>query len=199
MIGWISGRLQSNTPPWIMLEANGIGYELQVPLTTLYQLPHIGETIALHVHTHWREDGFALFGFHQLNQKILFRQLIKVNGVGPKMGLALLSQDLSSLLQSFANRDMQALTKVPGVGKKTAERLILELSDKLGDIATDNTASVQFADSNNATQITQEAIAALESLGYKPQQAKQLVNKLHIDEHSDLSNVIKQALQGMAV
>ncbi len=198
MIGWLSGRLQSNTPPWVMVEVNGVGYELQVPLTTLYQLPEIGGTIALHVHTHWREEGFALFGFHQQNQKMLFRQLIKVNGVGPKMALALLSQDLSALLQSFANRDMQALTRVPGVGKKTAERLILELSDKLGEIAIDST-SPRLTDRSSATQTMCEAVAALESLGYKPQQAKQLVDKLHIDGDSDLSDIIKQALQGITV
>lgn len=198
MIGWLSGRLQSNTPPWIMVEVNGVGYELQVPLTTLYQLPEMGGSVALHVHTHWREEGFALFGFHQHNQKMLFRQLIKVNGVGPKMALALLSQDLPALLQSFANRDMQALTRVPGVGKKTAERLILELSDKLGDIATDP-VSPRLTDRSSATQIMSEAIAALESLGYKPQQAKQLVDKLHIDEDSALSDIIKQALQGITV
>ncbi len=198
MIGWLSGRLQSNTPPWIMVEVNGVGYELQVPLTTLYQLPEIGGAIALYVHTHWREEGFALFGFHQQSQKMLFRQFIKVNGVGPKMALALLSQDLPALLQSFANRDMQALTRVPGVGKKTAERLILELSDKLGDIAADP-ISPRLTDRSSATQIMCEAIAALESLGYKPQQAKQLVDKLHIDGDSDLSDIIKQALQGITV
>lgn len=198
MIGWLSGRLQSNTPPWIMLDVNGVGYELQVPLTTLYQLPALGEAVALYVHTHWREEGFALFGFHQLSQKTIFRQLIKVNGVGPKMALVLLSQDLSVLLQSFANRDMQALTKVPGIGKKTAERLILELSDKLSEISYAEAAPTPTP-MTSATQIMHEAIAALESLGYKSQQAKQLVNKLHIDEDSNLSEVIKQALQGIAV
>jgi Holliday junction DNA helicase RuvA len=181
MIGHLKGTLLEKQPPWLLLEVAGVGYELQVPMTTFYQLPLIGTTVELHTHFVVREDAQQLFGFADKTGRELFRELIKVNGVGPKMALAMLSAlETGELIESVLNNRIATLVKVPGIGQKTAERLIIELRDRLQRWSTNNAeASVSSTESTPSplfTASTQaDAESALQALGYKPQEAERAI------------------------
>ena len=132
MIAWLSGTVMSKQPPFLVLNVNGVGYELEAPLSTFYDLPSENESVSLHVHMVVREDAQLLFAFASLSERDLFRSLIKVNGVGPKVALAILSTlSARELMQCMANDDVAQLCRVPGIGKKTAQRLVVEMKDKL--------------------------------------------------------------------
>lgn len=131
MIGRLRGTLAEKQPPHLILDVNGLGYELEVPMTTLYRLPSVGEPITLHTHLVVREDAQLLYGFIGKRDRDFFRELIRLNGVGPKLALALMSSlEVDELVRAVSAQDTSALTKVPGVGKKTAERLLVELKDR---------------------------------------------------------------------
>jgi len=133
VIGFLRGRILDKQPPWLLLDVNGVGYEIEASMNTFYKLPEVGAELGLHTHFVVREDAQLLYGFADQQEKQLFRSLIKVNGVGPKMALGILSGiSAEAFIRTVHNEDTTALVRVPGVGKKTAERLIVEMKDRLG-------------------------------------------------------------------
>lgn len=193
MITHITGKLITKKPPIVVIDVNGIGYEIHAPLSTFYQLPEPENNIHLLTHLSIREDAHILFGFYTEQERKLFRALIKVNGVGPKLALTILSGiETDAFVQCIQTQDESRLTHIPGIGKKTAERLIIEMKDVLSQWETAISRDV-LSDPN---QIMQEAIAALTALGYKPTDAKQAITKIHDPAHSS-EQLIRAALQRM--
>jgi len=195
------GKLLEKQPPAILLDVQGVGYELEASMSTFYQLPECGENITLHTHLVVREDAQLLYGFYSLTERQMFRNLIKISGVGPKLALTILS---GMSAQDFANcileGDSKALTRLPGVGKKTAERLVIELKDRLEkDHASKlpNTVDGSPAAIERHTNPVNDAVSALISLGYKAQQASQMVRDIDVDDKST-EDIIRTALQGGA-
>jgi Holliday junction DNA helicase RuvA len=197
MIGSLTGKVHMLTAPHILLEVNGVGYEVETPLSTFCQLKN-DQTITLWTHLTVREDAHLLYGFIDTDDKTLFRILLKVNGVGPKLALGILSSmSASMLIQSIEMQDITTLTRIPGVGKKTAERLVIELRDRLQVFAGGQTTSAgQPQITLSAASPVAEAEAALVSLGYKPVEAQRAVAAIKND-HSDTANLIRAALKGM--
>ncbi len=197
MIGLLRGKLLEKHPPFILVDLQGIGYEVAVPMSTLFQLPETDEEITLYCHFVVREDAQLLYGFHQRRDRDLFRLLIKVNGIGPKIGLAILSSmDGDTLIQCIQTEDNALLTQVPGIGKKTAERLLIEMRDRIKDSAlpqatTTAGANTLIADSSRAKN---DAISALIALGYKPTEASKAVTSVYQEEHNS-ETLIRLALQ----
>ena len=170
MIGRIRGTLVDKKPPEIQIDVAGICYEVQVPMSTLYQLPELGKELTLHTHFVVREDAQLLYGFFEEKDKSMFRSLIKINGVGPKMALGILSSmQANEFVRAVRGNDINAMVKMPGIGKKTAERLLIEMRDRLKDWDDDTEAS--STEVQVSASITNDAETALISLGYKPQQA----------------------------
>ena len=200
MIGFLRGKLAFKAPPLLMLDVNGVGYELEAPITTFYNLPALGTEILLHTHLVVREDAHILFGFSTEADKAMFRTLIKVNGVGPKLALAILSgQSAEEFQRCIQNNDTQALVRLPGVGKKTAERLVIEMRDRLPDLSdasgTVDSATSSVAKVQRVANPKQEAISALCSLGYKPLDAGKMVQNISAEGKS-CEDIIRLALQG---
>jgi Holliday junction DNA helicase RuvA len=197
MIGFLRGKLVLKSPPLLMLDVNGVGYEVEAPMTTFYNLPAIGIEIKLHTHLVVREDAHILFGFSTEADRSMFRTLIKVNGVGPKLALTILSgQSAEEFHRCIYNNDTQALVRLPGVGKKTAERLVIEMRDRLPDLDDSVDSSVLIVDqSQRVNNPKQEAISALCSLGYKPLDASKMVQNISTEGKS-CEDIIRMALQG---
>lgn len=198
MIGFLRGKLIHKAPPVLVLDVQGVGYEVEAPMTTFYNLPAIGAEILLHTHLVVREDAHILFGFSTEADRTMFRTLIKVNGVGPKLALTILSgQTAEEFHRCIYNNDTQALVRLPGVGKKTAERLVIEMRDRLPDLGDSTLSNVEHISSvmhiNNANP-KQEAISALCSLGYKPLDASKMVQNISIEGKS-CEDIIRLALQ----
>ncbi|MDR9498594.1 MAG: Holliday junction branch migration protein RuvA [Hydrogenovibrio sp.] len=197
MIGFLTGRLHAKQPPLIQLDVQGVGYELEAPMSTFYTLGEVGETVTLMTYLHVREDAMLLFGFATSVEKNLFRSLIKVNGIGARMAIGILSSmSADEFVRCVESDDAQSLTRIPGVGKKTAERLLIEMRDRLKDWSLVNgepaTASVTVAEvSSNKDQ----AQAALESLGYKPVQAQKMLKPIAAD--LTLEETIRAALKSV--
>ena len=198
MIGFLRGKLVHKAPPFLVLDVQGVGYEVEAPMTTFYDLPAINEEIKLHTHLVVREDAHILFGFSTEADRTLFRTLIKVNGVGPKLALTILSgQSAEEFHRCIHDNDTQALVRLPGVGKKTAERLIIEMRDRLPDLgdsamtSTGKTGAVTPSVSNPK----QEAVSALCSLGYKLLDAGKMVQNISAEGKS-CEDIIRLALQG---
>lgn len=197
MIGRIVGTLVEKSPPELLVDVQGIGYEVSASMTTIYDLPQIGENVVLFTHLIVKEDSHTLFGFSDKSERALFRILIKVNGIGPKMALAILSSmSAEELIANVQDSDVTALTRIPGVGKKTAERLIIELRDKLGQAAKTDLFTAPAVLRQVQADPRQEAEAALIALGYKPQEAAKAIAAVPVDG-ADSETVIKAALQGM--
>ena len=179
MIGQLRGTLLEKRPPVLLLDVNGVGYEVEAPMTVFYDLPDTGEPLTLHTHFVVREDAQLLYGFADRYERELFRALIKVNGVGPKMALAILSGiEADRLAQCIHDQDTTSLVKVPGIGKKTAERLVIEMRDRLDKIdggPTSLPGQVSLAQPDDARS---DAIAALEALGYRNKDAAAAVGKV---------------------
>ncbi|MDC9729670.1 MAG: Holliday junction branch migration protein RuvA [Methyloprofundus sp.] len=199
MIGFLRGKLVSKTPPLLILDVQGVGYEINAPMTTFYNLPALGETIQLQTHLSIREDAHVLFGFATEADRVMFRLLIKVNGVGPKLALAILSgQSVDEFHRCINDNDTAALIRLPGVGKKTAERLIVEMRDKLPQLegvsqqAENQSVDVPTVGRSNAKQ---EAISALCALGYKATEASKMVQNI-AQEDKSCEEIIRLALQG---
>lgn len=196
MIGFLRGKLIHKAPPSLVLDVQGVGYELEAPMTTFYHLPLLGAEIALHTHLVVREDAHSLFGFIDEADRSLFRTLIKVNGVGPKLALTILSgQNAEEFQRCIQNNDTQALVRLPGVGKKTAERLVIELRDRLPEQSVPETDEVCPALTTTIGSPKQEAISALCSLGYKPLDASKMVQAINT-ENKSCEDIIRLALQG---
>jgi len=181
MIGRLHGILLEKQPPQLVLDAGGVGYEISAPMTTFYELPETGNEITLYTHLAVREDAHVLYGFLRQQDRLLFRTLIKVSGVGPKLALAILSgMSADEFAGCVQNSDSTVLTRLPGVGKKTAERLVVELKDRLQDwqgVAT-TAADVSASRIAPVSDALKDAISALVSLGYKPQEASRMVSQL---------------------
>ncbi len=197
MIGRLVGKLIEKMPPDLMLDVGGVGYELSASMTTFYDLPAVGENVVLFTHYQVKEDAHTLYGFIDKEERTLFRILIKVNGIGPKMALAILSSMSSNELVRFVqDSDVTALTGIPGVGKKTAERLIVELRDKLGKAAKRDLFSTPEVLKQVQTDPRQEAESALIALGYKPQEASKAIALIPVSNATS-EEVIKAALKNM--
>jgi Holliday junction DNA helicase RuvA len=187
MIGRIKGRILEKIPPHILIDCNGVGYEIEVPMTTFYDLPEVGSDVTLLTHFLVREDAQLLFGFATDQERIIFRKLLKVNGIGAKASLSILGgMTVQELTHTIQAQDVTSLTKIPGVGKKTAERLILELKDKFSDSEfklTSNANSTEMSDIQNA----------LSALGYN-QKDIVIVTK-DLDKNISVNEGIKKALK----
>ena len=199
MIGRIQGRLLSKQPPQLLVDVHGVGYELEAPMSTFYQLPVVGEEVVLHTHMVVREDAQLLYAFASIGERQLFRDLIRINGVGPKLGLTILSGiSASDFVRAVQEGDAAALTGLPGVGKKTAERLIVELRDKLGEgiaPAGDGSAAEAPASPANRHNPVSDAVSALTALGYKAQEASRMVRAVDA-AGLETEAIIRAALQG---
>ncbi|GIZ11495.1 Holliday junction branch migration protein RuvA [Pseudomonas sp. NCCP-436] len=200
MIGRLRGTLAEKQPPHLLLDVNGVGYELEVPMTTLYRLPALGESVTLHTHLVVREDAQLLYGFAEKRERELFRELIRLNGVGPKLALALMSGlEADELVRCVQAQDASALVKVPGVGKKTAERLLVELKDRFKAWAAMPAIAPLVVEPQGAPAVSSaenDAVSALISLGYKPQEASRAVAAVKQDGLSS-EDLIRRALRGM--
>ncbi|MGL5948803.1 MAG: Holliday junction branch migration protein RuvA [Aeromonas sp.] len=198
MIGRLQGLLIEKNPPEVLIDVGGVGYEVQLPMSCFYDLPAVGQSTCLHIHFVVREDAQLLYGFNHRQERALFRELIKTNGVGPKLALAILSgMNASQFVACVEREDISGLVKLPGVGKKTAERLVVEMKDRLkgwtrGDLfspaAVDLPATVAQLDASG------EAVSALVALGYKPAQASQMVDKIDSAGLS-VEQLIREALR----
>lgn len=200
MIGRLRGTLAEKQPPHLILDVNGLGYELEVPMTTLYRLPSVGEPLTLHTHLVVREDAHLLYGFFEKRERELFRELIRLNGVGPKLALALMSGlEVDDLVRCVQAQDTSVLVKIPGVGKKTAERLLVELKDRFKAweaVPGMATLVVEPRAGGAVSSAENDAVSALISLGYKPQEASRAVSAIKEDGLSS-EDMIRRALKGM--
>lgn len=197
MIGFLRGKLIHKAPPQLLLDVQGVGYEVEAPMNTFYDLPALGEEVRLHTHLVVREDAHILFGFATENERLLFRTLIKVNGVGPKLALTILSgQSTEEFYRCVDDNDAKSLVRLPGVGQKTAERLIIEMRGRLPDLGSLSVSKNQTQSAGNpAASPKQEAISALCALGYKPQDAARMVQAV-AGEDKSCEDLIRQALRG---
>ena len=194
MIGRITGRLAEKNPPQILVDVNGVGYELEVPMSTFYGLPATGQNVSLCTHLAVREDGHFLYGFASEDERATFRQLLKVGGVGARTALAILSGlSVQDLAQAVAQQETGRLVKIPGIGKKTAERLLLELRDKLAKALPAVAGSVT---ANLPGDDRADIVNALLALGYNEKEALGAVKNL--PEGVGVSDGIRQALKGLS-
>jgi Holliday junction DNA helicase RuvA len=176
MIGFLKGRLALKQPPTMVVDVNGVGYELEAPMSTFYGLPAAGEPVALYTHLVVREDAHILFGFGTDGERRLFRGLLKVSGVGPKIALGILSgASVDDFLRIIEAQDVAMLTRIPGIGRKTAERVIIEMRDSAQKLALPNSGIGNASDSAGALNAQSEAFGALIALGYKPPEATRLL------------------------
>jgi len=188
MIGRISGILLDKTLPLALIDCNGVGYECEVPMSTFFLLPQVGEKVILLTHFVAREDAQLLFGFGTNQERLMFRQLLKVNGIGAKSALAILSGlSIDELIQAVSLQEANLLTRVPGIGKKTAERLLLELKDKF---TLDSALSLK---GSGITSISQDVLNALIALGYNERESLNAVKS--INTNASVNDGIKQALK----
>lgn len=196
MIGRLKGELIAKQLPMLVLDVSGVGYEVEVPMSTAYRLPDLGNTLVLLTHLVVRDDAHILYGFGSEQERSLFRDLIKVNGVGPKMALAILSSmDVSEFSRLVQHGDSAGLTSIPGVGKKTADRLIVEMRDRLGpELEQSGAMPSEEATVDSLRKRTAIATEALIALGYKPQQASRMVSAVE-DESLSSEEMIRQALK----
>ncbi len=198
MIGRLHGKILQKHPPQLLIDVQGVGYEVDAPMSTFYQLPDVGSEVTLHTHMVVREDAQLLYGFASETERTLFRHLIKISGVGPKLALTILSgMGADEFVACVQDGDAAALVRMPGIGKKTAERLIIELRDKLKDAQPQGESSPTLAmKSGNGSPIS-DAVSALIALGYKPQEASRMVRAVNTDG-LDTEEIIRLALQGVA-
>ncbi len=199
MIGRLRGILLEKTPGRVLIEASGLGYEVDIPYTTFFTLPEPGQETVLHTHLSVREDAHLLFGFGVRADRDLFRLLIRTTGVGPKLALALLSGlDAEQFVHCVERDDVAALTKVPGVGKKTAERLLIEMRDRIGqlEVPVSRGGGAGEATSSREKDGAGEAEAALIALGYRPQEAAKAVNSVS-EPGMASEEIIRLALKSM--
>ncbi|MFT5394775.1 MAG: Holliday junction DNA helicase RuvA [Gammaproteobacteria bacterium] len=204
MIGWLNGTLREKRPPQLLLDVGGVGYEIDAPMTTFYELPESGQDVALFIHQIVRDDSINLYGFAHAQERDVFRLLLRVNGVGAKVGLAILSgMDSRALARCVSRGDTAGLSKIPGIGKKTAERLVIELRDRLGPVAPatpgglEPDAASSPASFSRPADPADEAVAALIALGFKAPEATQRIQAV---ESPGLicEDLVRLALQSVA-
>lgn len=192
MIGTLKGILTHKQPPWLVVDVHGVGYELEAPMSTFYDLPEVGREVLLHTHYAQREDSVALYGFLTLAERRLFRDVQKVSGIGARIALAVLSGvSVQAFAQLVQAGDVTALTRIPGIGKKTAERMVVELRDRAADLGG---ASPVAGAVGVATDPLSEATIALQQLGYKPAEAQRMAKAAFV-EGEPPETIIRKALQ----
>lgn len=198
MIGQIRGIILEKQPPQLLIDVNGIAYEIDASMGTFYQLPDINQPVTLYTHFVVREDAHHLYGFYTRDERLLFRTLLKVNGVGPRLALTILSGCTpEEFVRCVMNNDTVSLVRLPGVGKKTAERLVIEMRDRLSDWYQAEPADGASKEIKNARHhIIQDAISALIALGYKQQEANRTVTRID-DGHANSEELIRKALKEM--
>lgn len=202
MIGRLRGIILEKQPPLVLLELQGVGYEVHMPMTCFYELPDIGQEAIVFTHFVVREDAQLLYGFNDKQERALFKELIKVNGVGPKLALAILSgMSAQQFVSAIEHEAIASLVKLPGIGKKTAERLVVEMKDRFKGLNGDlfnQTSDITLPNVNSrvpsTADIEAEAAAALIALGYKPQEASRMVSKI-AKPGSDSETLIRDALR----
>ena len=199
MIGFLEGKLRAKSPEYVIVDVHGVGYHVQVPLSTFYDLPELGESVGLNIHTHVREDAIQLFGFRTLAEKEMFLLLTGVNGVGPRLAIGILSGiSPDELRQVVVRQDYPRLKNIPGVGKKIADRVMLELRDKVQGKAREKAGPAQpFVEAGNAFP---DAFSALVNLGYRPAEAEKALRRIKetLGENPTLEEVLKGALKALA-
>jgi Holliday junction DNA helicase RuvA len=195
MIGRLKGLLAHKQPPWLVIDVHGVGYELEAPMSTFYDLPEVGREVALFTHYAQKEDSVSLYGFLTEAERRLFRDVQKVTGIGAKIALAVLSgasvQDFARLVQAG---DVTALCRIPGIGKKTAERIVVELRERAGDLAGGGAIAVIGGRGAVPADPLSEAVVALQQLGYKPAEAQKMAEKARA-EGDAVEAIIRKALQ----
>ena len=195
MIVKLAGKLLDKQAPCALIDVNGVGYEINVSLMTFVDLPSLGSDVEMHTHLVVREDSHTLYGFLTVHERSLFKDLIKVNGVGPKMALGMLSgMTVDEFARAILNRDVSSLVKLPGVGKKTAERLVIEMKDAIDGVGLSGASENTITKSD----IRLEAESGLLSLGYKAQDITKILNNLDYRNASSSEDIIKMALQSIA-
>lgn len=200
MISRLQGLLLDKTPPLLLVDVRGVGYEVFAPMTTIYQLADVGSEVILHTHFVVREDVQQLYGFADTRDRQLFRTLIKVNGVGPKMALGIMSgMEVNDLVRCVRNDNVAALTTIPGIGKKTAERLLVELRDKLAEWDMQVKGSSTVSTAGKAQDAVAEAESALAALGYKPQDAARMVSAVLADKVNEKAVASSELLIRLAL
>ncbi len=198
MIGFLKGRLAAKNPPGLLIDVNGVGYELEAPMSTFYGLPAAGEPVALFTHMVVREDAHVLFGFGTEAERRLFRGLLKVSGVGPKIALGILSgSSVDDFLRIIEAEDVAMLTRIPGIGRKTAERVIIEMRDSVGKLSAGLPGAGAAAAFGVPATAQSEAFAALLALGYKPPEVTRLL-KVVEDPGLTTTELIRNALKAAA-
>lgn len=196
MIGYLRGRLAAKHPPSLVIDVQGVGYECEAPMSTFYQLPDVGSEVTLKTHLVVREDAHVLYAFGSEDERRLFRHLLRVSGIGPKIALAVLSGlTVEQCLRSIETEDTALLVRVPGVGRKTAERLLIELRDRVKEFGTTTSAQLRSVDRPADPQA--EAFSALVALGYRPAEVTRLLSGLGA-EVSGTEELIRRALQAAA-
>ncbi|MNO34763.1 Holliday junction ATP-dependent DNA helicase RuvA [compost metagenome] len=203
MIGRLRGVIIEKQPPEVLIEVGGLGYEVHMPMSCFYDLPELGKEAVIHTHFVVREDAQLLYGFNHKQERALFRELIKTNGVGPKLALAILSgMTATQFVMSVEREEISSLVKLPGVGKKTAERLVVEMKDRLkGWVSHDLFSPAAISPPAQESQLrapdaSEEAASALVALGYKPQQASQIVAKV-ASEGMSVEAIIRESLRSL--
>ncbi len=194
MIAHLSGKLTHKSPVTIIIDVNGVGYQVFIPLSTFYALPELESKISLGIHTHMREEALKLFGFYTIDEKKIFEKLITINKVGPKLALTILSgMPPADILSTIDSNDIVKLSTIPGIGRKTAERLILEMRDKLDGLSLDFVAKKGPGPEKG---LFDDALSALVNLGYKKSQAEQTLKKVYAEKVGDTSieSLIKDSL-----
>ena len=195
MIGHLKGKIISKNPPEVLLEVQGIGYEVLCPMSTIYELDNLYDDVLLFTHLSIKEDAHTLFGFITKDEKNVFRELIRVNGVGPKVALAILSNlSVHSLVECISTEDADLLAKTPGIGKKTALKLIVELQDRLSKLDLVGSLANSIEIKQNSNPNSKQAIEALQSLGFKAKEANRMVSKIE-DQELSTEQLIRLALQ----
>lgn len=195
MIALLNGTMRHKTPGHVIIVTHGVGYSVEIPLSSYYSLPEEGDA-TLHIYTHVREDTLKLFGFPTLAEKESFILLMGINGIGPKVALNILSHmSCSDLYQALLNEDVACLTTLPGIGKKTAERMILELREKVRKLASPENIKEQSPNIAGGSDSSDDVLSALISLGYKEKQARNVLTKMDIHAEATTQEILKQALQ----
>ena len=195
MIGLLRGTILAKQPPHLLLEVQGVGYELEAPMTTFYDLPTTGAVVTLYTHLAVREDAHLLYGFAKITDRDLFRHLLRVNGVGARLALTILSgMDAGAFAGCIQAGDTAALVRLPGVGRKTAERLVIEMRDRLDSLAGISLTQPGGAAARAPSSPLEDAVTALIGLGYKPQEASRMVRAIDTAELSS-EEIIRTALQ----
>jgi len=199
MIGFLKGKLAKKQAPVLLLEVHGVGYEIAAPMTTFYDLPVPGDEVMLYTHLLVREDAQQLYGFIRESDRDVFRVLLKVNGVGAKMALALMSgMSVKSLAAALERNDVDAFTRIPGIGKKTAARLVVELRDRFSEMAIPDTGIASGSLATDVIDPVADAVSALIALGYKPQEASKMVRAVD-DSNQSSDSLVRLALRNSVI